>query len=75
MMLGYLDIVIIANIILGTADNVPEADVNQDGDLNILEIEKKHDNPLPPGRIWIESLDGTVLFLDDVNVCKPRNKN
>jgi hypothetical protein len=33
-----LDIVIIANIILGAAENVPEADVNQDGQLNILDI-------------------------------------
>ena len=36
--LNILDIVIIANIILGTAENVPEADVNQDGQLNILDI-------------------------------------
>ena len=51
-------------------DNVLRVAVN-----NILEIEKKHDNPLPPGRIWIESLDGTVLFVDDVNVCKVMDKN
>jgi hypothetical protein len=37
-MLNILDIVIIANIILGSAENVPEADVNQDGQLNILDI-------------------------------------
>ena len=37
-LLNILDIVIIANIILGTSDNVPQADVNQDGDLNILDI-------------------------------------
>jgi len=36
--LNILDIVIIANIILGAAENVPEADVNQDGELNILDI-------------------------------------
>ena len=36
--LNILDIVIIANIILGTAEDVPEADVNQDGELNILDI-------------------------------------
>ena len=42
---------------------------------NILEIEQLDSNPLPPGRIWIESLEGTVLFLDDVNVCEPREKN
>ena len=36
--LNILDIVIIANIILGAAENVPEADVNQDGQLNILDI-------------------------------------
>ncbi len=36
--LNILDIVIIANIILGSAENVPEADVNQDGQLNILDI-------------------------------------
>jgi len=37
-MLNILDIVIIANIILGTAEYVSEADVNQDGQLNILDI-------------------------------------
>ncbi len=36
--LNILDIVIIANIILGSEENIPEADVNQDGDLNILDI-------------------------------------
>ena len=36
--LNILDIVIIANIILGTAENVLEADINQDGELNILDI-------------------------------------
>ena len=36
--LNILDIIIIANIILGTNENVPEADVNQDGELNILDI-------------------------------------
>ena len=36
--LNILDIVIIANIILGAAESVPEADVNQDGELNILDI-------------------------------------
>jgi len=36
--LNILDIVIIANIILGTAENVSEADVNQDSELNILDI-------------------------------------
>ena len=36
--LNILDIVIIANIILGSAENVPQADVNQDGQLNILDI-------------------------------------
>ena len=43
---------------------------------NVLEIEKKHDNPLPPGRIWFEPiLEESVLFVDDVNVCKVMNKN
>ena len=42
---------------------------------NILEIEQLDSNPLPPGRIWIESLDDTVLFLDDVNVCAPTSNN
>ena len=37
-MLNILDIVIIANIILGAAESVPEADVNEDGQLNILDI-------------------------------------
>ena len=37
-LLNILDIVFIVNIILGSAENVPEADVNQDGDLNILDI-------------------------------------
>ncbi|SVE52476.1 uncharacterized protein METZ01_LOCUS505330, partial [marine metagenome] len=37
-LLNILDIVIIANIILGTAENVPQADVNEDGQLNILDI-------------------------------------
>ena len=37
-LLNILDIVIIANIILGAAENIPEADVNQDGQLNILDI-------------------------------------
>jgi Leucine-rich repeat (LRR) protein len=36
--LNILDIVIIANIILGSAENMPQADVNQDGELNILDI-------------------------------------
>ena len=36
--LNILDIVIIANIILGSAENVPDADVNQDGQVNILDI-------------------------------------
>ena len=36
--LNILDIIIIANIILGSAENVPEADVNQDGVVNILDI-------------------------------------
>ena len=36
--LNILDIVIIANIILGSAESVPEADINQDGQLNILDI-------------------------------------
>jgi len=36
--LNILDIVIIADIILGSAENVPQADVNQDGQLNILDI-------------------------------------
>ena len=36
--LNILDIVIIANIILGSEENVPQADVNQDGELNILDI-------------------------------------
>ena len=36
--LDILDIVIIVNIILGSAENVPDADVNQDGELNILDI-------------------------------------
>ena len=36
--LNILDIVIIANIILGSAENVPDADVNQDGEVNILDI-------------------------------------
>jgi len=36
--LNILDIVIIANIILGSAEDVPQADVNLDGQLNILDI-------------------------------------
>ena len=36
--LNILDIVIIANIILGSEEIIPEADVNQDGELNILDI-------------------------------------
>ena len=36
--LNILDIVIIANIILGSAENVNLADVNQDGQVNILDI-------------------------------------
>ena len=36
--LNILDIVIIVNIILGSAENVPESDVNQDGQVNILDI-------------------------------------
>ena len=36
--LNILDIVMIANIILGVAENVPEADVNQDGEFNIQDI-------------------------------------
>ena len=36
--LNILDIVIIANIILGSAENTPEADVNYDGDVNIIDI-------------------------------------
>ena len=37
-LLNILDIVIIANIILGSAEYVPQADVNQDTELNILDI-------------------------------------
>ena len=36
--LNILDIVIIANIILGTEEDLPDADVNQDGEVNILDI-------------------------------------
>ena len=36
--LNILDIVIIANIILGTTEAVFEADVNQDGQFSILDI-------------------------------------
>ena len=36
--LNILDIVIIANIILGSSDYVPDADINQDWQLNILDI-------------------------------------
>ena len=36
--LDILDIVIIANIILGSAENISDADINQDGVVNILDI-------------------------------------
>ena len=36
--LNILDIVYIANIIIGSAEYVPEADANQDGELNILDL-------------------------------------
>ena len=36
--LNILDIVIIANIILGSTENVSDADVNQDGEVNSLDI-------------------------------------
>jgi hypothetical protein len=36
--LNILDIVIIANIILGSAENVPQADINQDIEVDILDI-------------------------------------
>ena len=35
---NILDIVIIANIILGIEQDLPNADVNQDGEVNILDI-------------------------------------
>ena len=36
--LNILDIVIIANIIIGVSENVPQADLNLDGEINILDI-------------------------------------
>ena len=36
--LNILDIVIIANIIIGLSENVPQADLNLDGEINILDI-------------------------------------
>jgi len=37
----------------------------------ILEIEKSDSNPLPPGGIWLEVLDDSVVLFDDIYVCAP----
>ena len=37
----------------------------------VLEIEQMESNPLPPGGIWLEVLDTSVVLFDDVHVCEP----
>ena len=37
----------------------------------MLEIKQPDPNPLPPGGIWLEVLDKSVVFFDDVYVCEP----
>ena len=37
----------------------------------VLEIEQAETNPLPPGGIWLEVLDTSVVLFDDVHVCEP----
>ena len=37
----------------------------------VIEIEHQDPNPLPPGGIWLEVLDRSVVLFDDVYVCEP----
>ena len=37
----------------------------------VIEIEHQDPNPLPPGGIWLEVLDTSVVLFDDVYVCEP----
>ena len=37
----------------------------------VIEIEQQDPNPLPPGGIWLEVLDKSVVLFDDVYVCEP----
>ena len=38
----------------------------------VLEIEQQDFNPLPPGGIWLEVLDDSVMLFDDVHICEVR---
>ncbi|MDP6064255.1 MAG: hypothetical protein QGI49_05640 [SAR202 cluster bacterium] len=38
----------------------------------VLEIEQQDFNPLPPGGIWLEVLDDSVVLFDDVHICEVR---
>ena len=38
----------------------------------VLEIEQQDSNPLPPGGIWLEVLDDSVVLFDDVHICEVR---
>ena len=49
-----------------TRDLPPEIGVD-----GVLEIEQPDSNPLPPGGIWLEVLDQSVVLFDDVYVCEP----
>jgi hypothetical protein len=37
----------------------------------MIEIEQQDPNPLPPGGIWLEVLDYSVVLFDDIYVCAP----
>jgi hypothetical protein len=37
----------------------------------VTEIEHQDPNPLPPGGIWLEVLERSVVLFDDVYVCEP----
>jgi hypothetical protein len=37
----------------------------------VIEIEEQDPNPLPPGGIWLQVLDKSVVLFDDVHVCEP----
>jgi hypothetical protein len=37
----------------------------------VIEIELQDPNPLPPGGIWLEVLEKSVVLFDDVYVCEP----
>ncbi|MCH2317926.1 MAG: hypothetical protein MK524_16395, partial [SAR202 cluster bacterium] len=36
----------------------------------VIEIEQQDSNPLPPGGIWLEVLDDSIVLFDDVYVCE-----